>query len=102
MKDQKTQLELRVAQLEAKLKTIRLAQTRNRFHFDDSHLSRCKAALAEIENRLKIEERTNELVGQFANDAIPVEKKDKPAAELTKEIETYFNEPGTVAGADKQ
>src|SRR5262249_51112496 len=81
MKDEKQQLELKVAQLEAQVKTVRLAQTRNRFHFDDTHLARCKATLAEIENRLKVEERTSELHAQFATDAIPVEKKDKTAAE---------------------
>jgi chromosome segregation ATPase len=97
MKGLKQELEVRVAQLEAKLKTVRLAQTRNRFQFDDSHLARCKAMLADIENRLKVEERTNELVGEFANDAIPVEKKDKPATVLSKEIDSYFGEQGAVA-----
>jgi chromosome segregation ATPase len=100
MKAQKQELEVRVAQLEAQLKTVRVAQTRNKFQIDDSHLSRCKEALAEIESRLKIESRTSELQGEFANDAIPVEKKAKSAVQLSKEIDGYFGEPARVAGKD--
>ena len=46
MKDEKQQLEVKVVQLEAQVRTVRLNQTRNRFHFDDTHLARCKATLA--------------------------------------------------------
>lgn len=104
MKSDKQKLEVEVAKLEAELKTIRLAQSRNKFHFDDSSLSQCKATLAEIRNRLKVEKTTAELEGEFANDSIPVEKKEQSAKDLTKEINGYFNEShdnGTVA-ADRK
>lgn len=92
MKTQKQELELQLAQLEADLKVIRLAQTRNKFQVDDSKLAQCKATLAEIRNRLKVEKINDELHGEFANDsAIPVEKKAKSAGELAKEVRKYFD-----------
>lgn len=99
MKVQKQELEVRVAQLEAKLKTVRLAQTRNRFQLDEGQLARCKAALAQLETRLDVEATKEALAGDLVSDPIPVEKK-KPAAELTKEIDSYFTAPAKIAGAN--
>ncbi len=97
IKTQKQELELEVAKLEAELKTVRLAQTRNKFHFDDSRLARCKATLAEIKNRLNVERKAMDIEGQFANDNIPVEKKVQPTSELINEIKAHF---GTSARDD--
>lgn len=92
MRNQKRDLEVQIAQLEAEVKTLRLAQTRDRFHFDDSKLAQCKAALAEIHNRLKVERTVVEMSGQFAEDYLPPEQKAKSPRELSKEINAYFNE----------
>lgn len=89
---QKQELELEVARLEAELKTVRLAQTKNKFHVDDSRLARCKATLADIRTRLNVEKKTSELENNFANDAIPVEKKTRNTSELINEINAHFNE----------
>lgn len=98
IKTQKQELEVEVARLEAELKTVRLAQTRNKFHFDDSRLARCKATLAEIKNRLNVEKKANDIEGQFANDNIPVDKKVLPTSELIHEIKAHF---GNSAKDDK-
>jgi chromosome segregation ATPase len=99
IRTQKQELETQVAQLEADVKQVRLAQCRNKFHFDDSRLARVKASLADLRNRLKVEKTEQELAGQFANDnTIPVEKKAKSTKELSKEINAYFQPEG---GADK-
>jgi chromosome segregation ATPase len=99
VKSQKQELEVELARLEAELKTVRLAQTHNKFHFDDSAVARCKATLADLRTRLKVEKTTAELQGQFANDnTIPVGKKVKSANELTKEINAYFNENPSTDG----
>jgi chromosome segregation ATPase len=93
IRGQKQELELQVAQLEADLKSVRLAQCHSHIQIDDSALAQCKATLADIQNRLKVERKTAELAGDFANDnAIPVEKHERSAAELKKEIQTYFGE----------
>jgi chromosome segregation ATPase len=94
IRTQKQELETQVAGLEAELKAVRLAQTRNKFHFDDSRLARCKELLADIRNRLKVEKTQEELQGEFANDpTIAVEKKVKSTPELSKEIRAYFQGP---------
>lgn len=90
LKAQKQELEIQVAQLEAELKTIRLAECKNKVHFDDSQLSRCKAALAEIRDRLNVEKKKGELEATYTSDPIPVEKKAKSADELIKEVETHL------------
>jgi peptidoglycan hydrolase CwlO-like protein len=90
IKTQKQELELEIAKLEAELKTVRLAQTKNKIYVDDSRLSRCKAVLAEIRDRLNVEKKTAEIEGTFANDYIPVEKKTRPTEEVMKEIQAHF------------
>lgn len=97
IRTQKQELEVQVAQLEAELKSVRLAQSRSKFQIDDSALARCKATLADIKNRLKVEQKTTELTGDFANDNTVQVEKTKPAGELTKEITAYFNEGSTEA-----
>jgi len=101
---QKQELEIQVEQLEAELKAVRLAQTRNKFHFDDSRLAHCKQILADIKNRLKVEKTQEELSGQFANDPTITVEKPKSTPELSREIRAYFqggDSPDKVA-ADKK
>jgi hypothetical protein len=83
---------VQLAQLEADLKTLRLAQLRTKFQIDDSGLARCKSTLAEIRNRLKVEKTATELTGEFANDILPTEtvKPQQSASDLAKEINAYF------------
>jgi chromosome segregation ATPase len=92
MKSLKRDLEVQLAQLEADLKTVRLAQTRDKYQLDDSRLSDIKASLAEIEHRLNVERSVTELNGQVASDPISVHKKAKPVSDLTKEVKKYFGE----------
>jgi chromosome segregation ATPase len=97
MRDQKRELEVQIAQLEAELKTVRLAQSRCKFQLDDSRLAEIKASLADVRNRLKVEAKTAELQGEFANDAIPVERKQQSADEVIREVHNYFGNNGKVA-----
>src|SRR5712692_6275716 len=104
IRTQKQELETQVAQLEADLKAVRLAQTRNKFHFDDSRLARCKEILADIRNRLKVEKTQEELQGEFANDPTVAVEQPKSTPELSREIKAYFqsaDSPDKVA-ADKK
>jgi chromosome segregation ATPase len=93
IRTQKQDLELQVEQIEADLKQVRLSQAQNKIQIDDSALAQCKKTLADIQNRLKVEKKTAELSGDFANDnTIPVELRTKSTAELQKDIQTYFGE----------
>jgi chromosome segregation ATPase len=99
IRTQKAELEVQVAQLEADIKAVRLAQSHCKFQIDDSSLAQCKATLADIRNRLKVEKTAVELNGQFANDnAIPVDKKAKSTGELTREIKAYFGDNVSTDG----
>jgi len=98
IKGQKQELEVAIEQLEAELRIVRLTQARNKIHVDDSRLSRCKAVLAEIRDRLNVEKKRSELEVNFANDNIPIDKKARPTAEVMKEIQARF--PDT-AGKDE-
>jgi chromosome segregation ATPase len=99
IRSQKQDLEVQVAQLEAQLKSVRLAQSHTKFQIDDSSLARCKAALADIRNRLEVEKKTTELTGEFANDnTIPVAEKEKSLSDLTKEIQAYFTDKPSAEG----
>ncbi len=57
-KEQLAAMREQVAQLEADMKTIRLAQTRSKFQFDDSRLGDIKKSLADLQNRLRAEKIT--------------------------------------------
>jgi chromosome segregation ATPase len=100
LKTQKQELEIQVAQLEAELKTVRLAQTRNKVHLDDSQLARCKQTLNEIRDRLRVEQHASMLEGQYTSDEIPVSKKEVTNEELIKQVRTHLTEDG-AAVADK-
>jgi chromosome segregation ATPase len=92
LKSLKRDLEVKLAQLEAEVKTVRLAQTKDNYQLDDSRLADIKASLAEIEHRLNVEKAEVELHGQIATDPIPVHKKPKSAADLSKTVKKYFGE----------
>jgi chromosome segregation ATPase len=91
LKTQKQELEVQVAQLEAELKTVRLAQTKNKFHLDDSQLARCKATLAEIRDRLNVEKKVATMEANWSDPSIPVEKKDVSTEDLVKKVRDHLD-----------
>ncbi|HEV3261839.1 MAG TPA: hypothetical protein VG013_33625 [Gemmataceae bacterium] len=92
VRQQKQDLEVQIAELEAQLQTVRLAEARSKVHIDNSRLSRCKATLADIRNRLNAEIKTVELENEFSTDAIPVDKKARSVSELTHDINAHFGQ----------
>jgi chromosome segregation ATPase len=90
IRSQKEQLELQIAQLEADLKAVRLAQTKSTIQLDDSRLAHIKASLQDIRNRMQVEKVRGDLEGQFSNDlTIKVEKK-KTSEEVIREAKAYL------------
>jgi len=88
MQDTKQQLEVELANLETELKTVRVAQTRSKFHLDDSDLSRIKAGVDNLRNRIKVEQKSLEVQGEFANGPIRVDEKS--SKDVLKEIDAHF------------
>lgn len=98
LRSKKEQLELQVAELEAELKAVRVAEAKSNFQLDDSRLSKINASLANIRDRIKVAKKHMELESQFAQDVqVPVEKKIQQA-ELLKDIDDHFGKGDEVAG----
>lgn len=90
IRSQRKDLEVQIAQLEAELKAVRLAQTKSTIQLDDSRLSHIKASIKDIQNRMKVERVRGDMEAQFSNDpTIKVEKK-KSAEEVIKDAEAYL------------
>lgn len=91
MKSEKEKLEILVEEMEAQLKTLRLAQTRSQFQLDDSRLSHIKATLNDIRDQMKAQQTASELRAEFLNDVIPVEKKASQSREqVIKDVEAFL------------
>jgi chromosome segregation ATPase len=95
MKSLKRDLEVQLANIEADLKAVRLAEATDQFQVDDTRLSGIKSSLDDIRHRIDVRRNKVELHGQFANDPIPVHKKPKSATDLTREVKNYFKKGKT-------
>ncbi len=85
----KKQLEVEVENLEARLKMVEVAKTTADFSFDDSHLSRTKELINDINLRIKTEEN---LMGHLSDHEfeIPVEVEETQSKNISDEITEYF------------
>jgi peptidoglycan hydrolase CwlO-like protein len=97
----KRQLEVDVAQLEANLKMVQVAQTLSENNIDDSQLGRAKELISEIRTRLKVAERLAQT--PVIDGEIPVSAPEGAAEDIVDEVTQYFtaeSEPTQVAEAD--
>jgi hypothetical protein len=88
MKQQKERLELRIAELEAKLKLVQLAQTESKFQFDDSRLADIKKSVDEIDTQIQVMHTELELAGKMS-----AEPQAKPTAEANRKVDDYLGTP---------
>jgi chromosome segregation ATPase len=92
----KQEMETEVAQMEAELKTIRASQTRSNFQIDNSTLSQCKQTLADLKNKLKVEKTALEMRAEYGDETVPTPKTVRSKKELTKELEAFLGDKGSV------
>jgi chromosome segregation ATPase len=85
----KSQLEVDVEQLEARMKMVQVAQTRSNFNFDDSHLARTKTLLGDIQARIDVAARLAN-ADEHYHEEIPVRAVEASAEDISKEITRYF------------
>lgn len=97
MKEKREQLEVQVAQLEAELKNVRLAQTRSDFNFDDSRIGDIQRSLGEVRNWVKAERVKVELEGKYT-DTPAAEEKKVATADVMKEIEARIKDTEKNSG----
>jgi chromosome segregation ATPase len=85
---QERELKLEIAELEADLQNVRLAETRNKFVVDDSRLGEVKRSIAELRFRLTAEQNRARLEAEyFGNEVSGVERPaPRPASEIAREI----------------
>jgi len=104
MRSVKAQFETQLAQMEAEIRLVRVAQSQSKFKVDDSRLSRIKESMQDMRNRLEAAKRAGELEQRFANDTvINVEHKAK-TNEVLKDIDAHFGpkDNGDKVAADKE
>ena len=86
----KSQLEVDVENLEARLKMVEVAQTTSDFNFDDSQLSQTQELLEQIRTRIEVSEKLVNADVEYY-DRIPLGQADVDR-DITEEITDYFGE----------
>jgi len=90
MQAAKTQLEVDVANLEARQEMVKVAQTTSEFNFDDSRLSRTKQLVKDIGCRIDVAEKLvhaeTTYPGQISLD------DQKTGGDITEQITAYFED----------
>jgi hypothetical protein len=87
MQAAKTQLEVDVANLEARMEMVRVAQTTSEFNFDDSRLSRTKELVKNIGTKIEVAEK---LVNADTTYPGQINLDEAPASNITEQISKYF------------
>lgn len=91
MRNAKSQLEIQIENLEARLEMVRLAETSSKVNFDDSTLSQTKELVQHIKTRIDVAEKVVNADTDFSSDLIPLEDAEDEV-DISDEIADYFGE----------
>ncbi len=92
IRSKKQELEVQVAQLEADIKTLRVAQARSKVQIDDSRLAKVKQSIEALKNRMRVEQRESELVNTLVPEPFVTEQpKTKTTDQVLAEVDAYLN-----------
>lgn len=94
----KTDLELQLEQLEARLKAVQAAETISTVSIDDSELARAKKLIRELNKQIDVREKVMATDGKLT-DLIPTESKTAAPKDLESQIEAYFNHKTEASGS---
>jgi chromosome segregation ATPase len=86
----KKDLEVEIERLEARLQSVRAAETMSDLQIDDSALTRAKSLIADLNKELDVRERVLDAEGKFTG-LIPVELKSDAPADIADQVERYFD-----------
>mgnify|MGYP001176314805 CR=1 FL=1 len=92
----KQQLEVDVENLDGRLKMVEVAQTTSEFDFDDSHLSRTKELINDINTRIEVSARLLDVETDFPA-RIPLESPEE-MEDISDKITEYFMTDGIEEG----
>ncbi|MGV3485662.1 MAG: hypothetical protein ACO1RT_14695 [Planctomycetaceae bacterium] len=87
----KSQLEVEVENLQARIGALRVAQTSSELSLDDSHLSRTRQLLDDIASRIDVEEETVAVDNEYFGE---INLEETASEDLLDEISNYFAKPG--------
>lgn len=87
----KTDLELQLEQLEARLKMVQAAETISTVSIDDSQLTRTKKLIRELNKQLDVREKVMATDGKLT-DLIPATTKSAAPKDLEAQIEAHFSQ----------
>lgn len=86
----KTDLELQLEQLEARVKMVQAAETISTVSIDDSQLTRTKKLIRELNKQLDVREKVMATDGKLT-DLIPADPKSTAPKDLDAQIEAHFS-----------
>jgi predicted transcriptional regulator len=91
MQAAKQQLEVDVANMEARLEMVRVAQSTSEFNFDDSHLARTRDLVKGIGARIDVAEK---LVNAESSYPGQIDLEETEDTNITEQITEYFQKSG--------
>lgn len=91
MEAAKAQLEIDVANLEARLEMVKVAQSSSNFNFDDSRLSRTKDLVKDIGTRIDVAEK---LVNAETTTPGQINLEEPASTNITEQVTNYFKNVG--------
>jgi chromosome segregation ATPase len=89
MQASKQQLEVDVANMEARLEMVRVAQSTSDFNFDDSHLARTRELVQDIGTRIDVAEK---LVNAETSYPGQIDLEETEHTNITEQITEYFQQ----------
>jgi chromosome segregation ATPase len=90
----KSQLEVEVENLQARIGSLRVAQTSSELSLDDSHLSKTRQLLDEIATRIDVEEETVAVDTEYFGE---IDLEETASEDLLDEISAYLGRPNQDA-----
>lgn len=97
----KTDLELQLEQLEARLKAVQAAETVSTVSIDDSELTRAKRLIRELNKQIDVREKVMATDGKLT-DLIPIEPKHTAPKDLESQIDAYFTPKTEINGTKSE
>ncbi len=86
----KAQREAELDQIEAELRTVRLAQERNHIEIDHSRLSRFNSSVTDLKKRVAVMQKELQLQGEFGTRSVKVEDNSAAFEKALKEIDEHI------------
>lgn len=89
MQSAKQQLEVELANLEARLEMVRVAQSTSEFNFDDSHLARTRELVKDLGARVDVAEK---LVNAETSYPGQIDLDEADTTDITEQVTKYFEQ----------